>query len=281
MADAALRGRAGPPPTLVLRDRPERWPDWLADLRRHGPVLGALVRKDFQTRYKRAALGVVWVVAVPLLQGAVLAVVFSKVVRVGGGDGFAEYVLSGILPWAYFSTTLSAATTAIVDGAGLTDKVWFPRAVLVAVPCLSNLIGFAVSILVLLGTLPFLGAPMGPELLLLVPGAVLLVAFTAGASLLLSALHVWFRDVRFLVQAGLLVWIYVTPILYAKALLGSLEGWVDLNPLTGIVALFHTAVGADDALARPLLVSVLVSVVLLAGGLEVQRRRDRLFVDLL
>ena len=277
MADAGAAG----PRVLVLRDRPEPWADWLADLRRHRQVLGALVRKDFQTRYKRAALGVVWVVAVPLLQGAVLAFVFSKVVRIGSGEGFAEYVLAGILPWAYFSTTLAAATTSIVDGAGLTDKVWFPRALLVAVPCLSNLIGFAVSMLVLLGTLPFLGAPMGADLLLLVPGAGLLVAFTLGTSLLVSALHVSFRDVRFLVQAALLVWIYVTPVLYPKRLLGWLEGWVDANPMTGVVALFHTAVGGDEALARPVTVSVVAALVLLAVGLEVQRRRDRLFVDLL
>jgi ABC-type polysaccharide/polyol phosphate export permease len=269
------------PRTLVLRDRPEAWGDWLADLRRHVPVLGALVRKDFQTRYKRAALGVVWVVVVPLLQGAVLAVVFSKVVKVGGGDGFAEYVLSGILPWAYVSGTVAAATTSIVDGAGLTDKVWFPRALLAVVPCLSNLIGFAVSMLVLLGTLPFLGAPMGVDLLLFVPASALLVAFTVGASLVLSALHVSFRDVRFLVQAALVVWIYVTPILYAKSLLGSLEGWVDLNPLTGIIALFHQAVGGEEALARPLAGSVVATLVLFAVGLETQRRRDRLFVDLL
>jgi lipopolysaccharide transport system permease protein len=272
---------AAEPRVLVLRDRPEGWADWLADLRRHRQVLGALVRKDFQTRYKRAALWVVWVVAVPLLQGAVLAFVFSKVVRVGSGEGFAEYVLAGILPWAYFSTTISVATTSIVDGAGLTDKVWFPRALLVAVPCLSNLIGFAVSIVVLLGTLPVLDAPMGVDLLLLVPGGLLLVAFTLGTSLLLSALHVSFRDVRFLVQAALLVWIYVTPILYPKELLGGFAAWVDANPLTGIVALFHTAVGGDEALARPLTVSAVASVLLLVAGLEVQRRRDRLFVDLL
>lgn len=277
MGDAGAAG----PRTLVLADRPEPWGAWLADLRRHREVLGALVRKDFQTRYKRAALGVLWVVAVPLLQGAVMALVFSRVVRVGGGDGFTEYVISGILPWAYFSTALATATTSIVDGAGLTDKVWFPRALLVVVPCLSNLIGFVVSLLVLIATLPFLHAPMGADLLLMVPGAVLLVAFTTGLSLVVSALHVSFRDVRFIVQAALLVWIYVTPVLYRASLLGGLAPWVDANPLTGVVALFHTSVGGHEALVRPVLVSVAATVVLLVVGAEAQRRRDRLFVDLL
>jgi ABC-type polysaccharide/polyol phosphate export permease len=276
MADAAPRGR-----TLVLHDAPATWTEWWDDLRRHREVLGALVRKDFQTRYKRAALGLVWVVAVPLLQGAVMAVVFSHVVKVGGGDGFAEYVLSGILAWSYFAGALSAATTSIVDGAGLTDKVWFPRALLVVVPCLSNLIGFVVSLAVLIATLPFLGAPLGLHLLVMVPAAVLLVALTIGLSLVVSALHVTFRDVRFLVQAALLVWIYLTPILYHASLLGAGARWVKLNPLTGVVALFHVSVGGHEALVTSVLVSVVASVVLLAVGLEAQRRRDRLFVDLL
>jgi ABC-type polysaccharide/polyol phosphate export permease len=122
---------------------------------------------------------------------------------------------------------------------------------------------------------------MGADLLLLLPACALLLAFTTGASLVLSALHVSFRDVRFLVQAALVVWIYVTPILYPRTVLGSSEGWVDANPLTGIVALFHVSVGADDALARPLVVSLVATAALLAAGLEAQRRRDRLFVDLL
>jgi lipopolysaccharide transport system permease protein len=267
--------------TLVLHDAPATWTEWWADLRGHREVLGALVRKDFQTRYKRAALGLVWVVAVPLLQGAVMALVFSRVVKVGGGSGFAEYVLSGILAWSYFAGALSAATTAIVDGSGLTDKVWFPRALLVVVPCLSNLIGFVVSLLVLIATLPFLGAPVGAHLLVMIPAVLLLVAFTTGLSLVVSALHVSFRDVRFLVQAALLVWIYLTPILYRASLLGRGARWVKLNPLTGIVALFHVSVGGHEALRSAVLVSVVVSMVLLAIGLEAQRRRDRLFVDLL
>jgi lipopolysaccharide transport system permease protein len=274
-------GTAAATRTLVLRDRPASWREWTADLRRHREVLGALVRKDFQTRYKRAALGLVWVVAVPMLQGAVMAVVFSKVVRVGGGNGYAAYVLSGILPWSYFSGALTSATTAIVDGAGLTDKVWFPRALLVVVPCLSNLIGFVVSLVVLIATLPFLHAHIGVHLVVMVPAALLLVAFTTGLSLVVSALHVTFRDVKFLVQAALLVWIYVTPILYKASLLGSFSRWVDANPLTGIVALFHVSVGGSDALVRPVLVSIGATMVLLAAGLEAQRRRDRLFVDLL
>lgn len=239
-----------------------------------------LARKDFQTRYKRATFGVLWAVAVPVLQAVVMAVVFSRVIRVDTGVNFAAYVMTGILMWAYFAATLSTGSTAIVEGSGLTDKVWFPRAVLVIVPSLANLVGLGVSLVALVMILPFLGVDLGLRLLLLVPAALLLVAFTTGLTLLLAALHVYFRDVRYFVQAALLVWLYVTPIIYPKRLLGGLAPLADLNPMTGVVSLFHLAtVGREPNWERPVLVSVVVTLVLIAAAVEFHRRRDRLFVD--
>lgn len=239
-----------------------------------------LARKDFQTRYKRASFGVLWAVAVPLLQGLVLAVVFSRVARFGGGPGYGAYVFSGIVAFSYFSATLGTGSTSIVDGAGLSDKVWFPRVLLAAVPGAANLISLFVSIAVLIALIPVLDGAAGTQLFLLVPGVVLLVAFTTSLTLVVSALHVYFRDVKFLVQAALLVWLYVTPIIYSKALLGGLARWVDLNPMTGVVTLFHRALDAsDEPLARPVAISVAMTVVLAVVGFEAQRRHDRLFVD--
>jgi len=264
---------------LVLTDEPATWRAWLVDVRDHLPVLGVLARKDFQTRYKRASLGVLWAVAVPVLQGVVLSVVFSRVARVGG-DGFAMYVLIGIVAWAYFGATLAQATTAIVDGAGLTEKVWFPRGLLVLAPAIANLVGFVVSLAVAVAAAPFLDGDLSGRLLLLLPASALLVAFTVGLSLTVSALYVYYRDVKFLVQAALLVWLYVTPVLYPKDLLKGLSGWADLNPMTGVVELFHEAVlGGTPSLTRPVAVSIGASVVLVLAGLEAHRRHDRLFVD--
>ena len=99
---------------------------------------------------------------------------------------------------------------------------------------------------------------------------------------MLSALQVYFRDVRFIVTAALMVWIYATPILYPQAAVGSLGPWLDLNPMTGIISLFHKAiVGGSGALLRPLAISVGVTLALLAIAVEAHRRHDRLFVDLL
>jgi ABC-type polysaccharide/polyol phosphate export permease len=226
---------------------------------------------------------VIWAVALPLLQAAVLAIVFSRVIiRVGDQTHFGVYVMSGVVAWSYFATTVGAGSTAIVDGSGLTDKVWFPRVLLPLVPALGNLVGYGVSVLALIVAVPVLGAPITARLVLLIPATVLLFALAVSLSMVLSALHVYFRDVRFLVQAVLVVWFYVTPIVYPISLLGGLHRVVQLNPMTGIITLFHLAtVGKDASWPVPVAASIVSIVVLSVVAVEVNRRRDRLFVDLL
>jgi lipopolysaccharide transport system permease protein len=271
------------PDTLDLTSEPEAWGPWLRSLWEHRQVTLLLSRADFQVRYKRAALGLVWVVAVPLLQAAVLAVVFLRVRRLTGQDfSYPVYVMGGVLAWGYFGPTLSTASTAVVDNAALTDKVWFPRAVLPMVPAIANLVGLGVSLVALIALMPLFHVSYSSRLLLLVPACVLLFALTVGLTLVLSALHVYFRDVRYLVQAALLLWLYVTPIIYTERDLGPNGRWLDFNPFTGVVALFHWATsGKVDPAGRSIAFAVAFTTVTLVIGLWAHRRHDRLFVDLL
>lgn len=264
---------------LELGPQPASRRQWLGDLWGHRDVLWMLAKKDFQTRYKRASFGVIWALVVPFLQAGVMAIVFSRVVRVGSGSHFAVYVMGGVIAFSYFSTVLGTGSTAIVDQASLTDKVWFPRVVLVIVPVLSSLVGLAVTLAVLLAVAPLLGVSLGVRAVLLIPACVLLVGFSAALSMVAGALHVYFRDVRFIVQAALLVWLYVTPILYPRHSLGHLAGIIAVNPMTGVVALFHMATVGEAQWQAPVLIAVGVTVALAIIGLEAQRRYDRLFVD--
>jgi len=241
-----------------------------------------MARKDFQARYKRATFGVLWAVALPLLQAAVMIFVFSHFIRTGTGVPYGAFVVSGILVWSYFLVTLPAGTTSIVDGTGLTDKLWFPRAILPMVPCLSGLVGLGISMVILLVAAPLLGAPVGVHLLLLIPACALMVAFTMALCLVLAALQVYFRDVRFIAYAALTVWLYATPIMYPSSKVGGLAPWLNVNPMTGIISLFHVAVlGHDRSWVPGVAVSVAVTLVLAIVAVETHRRLDRKFVDLL
>jgi lipopolysaccharide transport system permease protein len=273
--------RAATSPVLRLTRHPVALLQWLREMWRHRGVLMELSKKDFRVRYKRASLGVLWAGAVPVLQAAVMAFVFSRVGKFGsGGYSYAVYVLAGIAAWAYFSMAITASTTAIVEGATLTDKVWFPRAVLGLVPVVSNLVTLAISVVVVIVALPVFGEPITPRLLLLVPALLLIVGFSTGLGLVLSGLDVYFRDVKFLVQAAVLVWFYVTPIVYPPRVLGGANQLLQLNPLTGIVGLFQrAAVGAPVPSPTAVIASVVTTVVLLVAGVAYHHRHDRLFVD--
>ncbi|MDQ6747546.1 MAG: ABC transporter permease [Candidatus Dormibacteraeota bacterium] len=270
-----------PEPQLVMEASPQSRRDWFEEVWKFRQVLVSLARADFQARYKRTTFGIAWAVAVPVLQAAIIAAVFSRVLRLSSTRDFGAYVLGGMLCWSYFSLTLASASTAIVDGAALTDKVWFPRALLPAMPPLANLPGLLVSMAALVVALPFLGSGITPRLLLLPLACLLLVVFTTSLAFVLSALHVYFRDVRYLVQAALLAWFYVTPVAYPQKLLGNAALLLDLNPLTGVVTMFRLATVGASNWELPVAVMAVAIGLLLVAGAEIQRRQDRLFVDLL
>ncbi len=284
MQPAPSSSTAAAGPVLRMDDRPVALGEWVLGLWRFRGVLVALSRKDFQVRYKRAALGILWSVALPLLQSVVLIFVFSRVGCFGAGQdySYAGFVLAGMVPWVYVSTSIGASTTAIVEAAGLTDKVWFPRAILTLVPPCSNLVMLGASMLILFVELPIVGAPLRPRIVLLLPAAALAVLFSSAVGMVLGALYVYFRDVKFMVMAGLLVWLYVTPVVYPLSVLGGAGRLLNLNPLTGIVGLFQAAaVGSPSPSGLALGASIGTTAVLSAVAVAIHRHHDRLFVDLL
>ena len=262
--------------------RSERTPlrAWVRSLWNARRLIAVLARKDFLVRYRRASFGVLWAVGLPVLQAVVLAVVFSRVVRVETEAPYWAFVFSGLVPGAFVLSTVTAAATSIVDGSSLSSKVYFPRAVLPLATVLANLYGAVVSLVLLLVVVVASGS-LGVHVLLLVPAVALAVALTLGGALLTSALHVRFRDTRYLLQAVGAVWLYATPIVYPLSLLpGGLRGLVEANPATGVVELFRAAtVGAEPGWGSALIWSLAWTAALLALGAVLHCRGDRTFAD--
>lgn len=259
-------------------------------------LIFTLARKDFFVRYRRASLGVLWSVGLPLVQALVLTVVFSVIVKLPAPHHTARsvFIFSAIIAYNFFNAALLQASTAIVDGSGISSRIYFPRAVLPIMAVGANAYTLVASAAVMLAIAAAVGTHMDVHVLMIVPAILLAVVFTVALALVLSALHVYFRDVRYIVQAVLLAIFYVTPIFYALeapnsgkriTLLephGYVRDFLLCNPLTGIVETFRTTVGAADSV-WPLAagITLIWSVVLLIFGLWLQSRWDRNFVDLL
>jgi ABC-type polysaccharide/polyol phosphate export permease len=266
-----------------LSDRPLPLRQLAADVWGSRQLLAVLARKDFYVKYRRASLGMLWAVGLPLFQAGVMAVVFSNVIEFETGTDYPVFVFSGFLGWTFFSTTLSAASTSIVDGASLSSRIYFPRAVLPLAAVVTNLYGFVINIGVLFLLCLGFGVPLGIDALLLVPATALMTALTVAFALLTSALHVYFRDIRYLVVAAMTAWFYVTPVLYPLDLAdGPLRRVIEVNPVTGVVQLFRAAtVGADPGWIGTVAITGVWVVVVGAAATALQHRFDRVFSDLL
>jgi lipopolysaccharide transport system permease protein len=287
MTVTAVPGPAGPPatrpPTLELRG-PSSTPLALArEVWRSRALVVLLARREFHTRYRRASFGVLWALLLPLVQSVVMAAVLGRFITVQHGVDYPAFVFTGVVAWTFFSTAMSAGSTAIVDSVNLASRVYFPRVVLPIVQVLQNLYAFSITVVIMVVLLPAFGARFRLEELLILPGMVLLVLLAAGFSFIFSALHVYFRDIRYLVGAAVLVWFYATPIIYSASApqVARIRFVLDVNPVSGAVDLFRAATVGNTPLLVPLTISVLWVVALLVTGIALQSRFNRAFTDLL
>ena len=230
----------------------------------HREVLVNLVRKELKVKYTASVLGAVW----SLLNPVVFLAVFSFVVAVLDNPvpDYPVFLLSGLLAWNFFAGSLQNGSRSVIDNANLVKKVAFPREIL---PFSSIGVGgfdFVLQSAVLLLYIVLSGHGLGSEALWLYPLAIVTVfVFTAALTLWASALNVRYRDVGHLLNLALLVWFWVTPIVYQGwlvqdrlqgfAVLGGIDAWTLylLNPMAVIVLAFQRALYGIPASPEPVL----------------------------
>lgn len=253
-----------------------------AELWQSRDLLAVLARKEFFVRYRRATFGLLWAVGIPLVQALVLAVVLHHFVRFKTSGSYPVYVFSGVLAWNFFSTGLTTGTGSIVDNRDISTKIYFPRSVFPIMTVLSGVYGLVLTTVLLVIFAAAFGSLPGLDTLLLLPGIVLSVLLTMALGLVLAGLQVYFRDVKFLVQASLIGWFYLTPIFYPITAVGRIGPWLKVNPMTGVVELFRAAtVGADPGWVVSVFWTIAWTVFLAAAATLLYRRFDRVFADLL
>lgn len=210
----------------------------------------AMTEKEIKARYKHAFLGFLWIILNPLLQMLVIGFVFRFFVPVQV-DNYFLFLFTGLLPWMFFSLSLTKATPSIVHERSLIQKAKFPREVIPLSIVLSNLFHLVISlgllVLVLLADKIFVERyslvavlRYTANMVWLAPLVAWLTIVAAGVSLLTSALNVRYRDVNFIVQAFVPLWFYATPVVYTLQLLPEkLLPILYLNPVTWCIEAIH------------------------------------------
>jgi lipopolysaccharide transport system permease protein len=241
----------------------------LVELGRSSNLLFEWTGRTLRARYQQSVMGWLWAVLQPLAQAAILAVVFTYVVPVDTGDTpYLLFVFAGSSVWAFSATSLADMTGAVSDNMTLVNKVHFARAVLPLASMIARLadMGLALAVVWGLALVGGVTSAVSPALLALPVVAAVHALLVVGIGLAASAIHVFVRDVRSIVQLGTQVWFYSTPILYpAERVPSWARPYYDLNPMVGVVESYRAVLlnGAwpDGRLAGAALVSATLAVV--------------------
>jgi len=260
----------------------------LGELWRYRDLVLLFVRRDFVAAYKQTILGPLWYLIQPLLTTITFTVIFGRIASLPT-DGLPQFLfyMSGTVIWSYFAECLNKTSNTFVQNASLFGKVYFPRMAVPVSILISNLITFLMQFLLFLGFVVFFilrGTPihMNWAWVALSPILVLMMAgLGLGFGIIISSLTTKYRDLRFLVQFGVQLLMYATPVIYpVSSIPARFQPLLQANPMTPIVEAFRFAfLGAGTVSPGQLLYSFLFMVVLVFIGAVIFNRVEQTFMD--
>lgn len=251
------------------------------DLWIYRELLLFLIWRDLKVRYKQTALGVVWVIMQPLLLTIIFSVFLGMLVRVPSDSApYPLFVYLGLLPWTFFSSSVTGGAFSLVANSHLITKVYFPRMLIPTGALGARLVDLAISFVILVGMLIYYRVPLTLNLIWL-PFMIVLVALLAlGCGMLAAALNVKYRDVSLILPVIVQAWMFMSPVLYPLSLIPP--KWItvySLNPLVGIIDGFRAACLGKPFNRTALIIAFAVTIVVLVGSAYLFRRVEKSFAD--
>ncbi len=264
------------------------WSDSLAgharELWRHRELLWLITQREIKVRYKQSVLGIVWAVLQPLSLMLVFTVFFSWFARIGSdGIPYPLFSYAALLPWTFFSTSLTFAIPSLIANSHIITKIYFPREIIPLASVLAAFADFVIASGIFVLLLAFYRVPPTWNLLYVLPIVAIQIAFTTGVCLLLSALTVLYRDVRHTLPLAIQIWMFVTPILYPASVVPQRwRGWYfSLNPMAAIIDGYRrTVVQGIAPQLKYLLLAAGVSALLLWAGYKYFKSLEKEFADI-
>ena len=202
-------------------------------------MLFNLVKKDLRTRYKGSVMGFLWTFINPLLQLLVYSIVFSIIMRVDI-DNFPIYLFIGLVPWMFFSGAILSSTSCIINNKDLIKKIYFPRIVIPISITSSVFMNMVYTIPILIIAIYVFGIGISWMIIFLPIIMLLQYFFVVGMCLTFSALNVYFRDLEHILGILMMVWFYLTPIVYSIDMIPAKFKWIIyVNPMAVIISAYR------------------------------------------
>jgi lipopolysaccharide transport system permease protein len=245
-----------------------------------------LVWRDIKIRYRQTAFGVAWAVLQPLVGMVVFTLLFHRVagIETGTDTPYELFAYSGLLAWTFFSSSVSQSTNSLISSQDLIKKIYFPRPFIPIGSTGALLLDLLIGIGLGFGLLFWFDWPVSAKIVFL--PLFILGSFMAacGIGLILSAMSVRYRDIKYIVPFFIQMGLFVTPVIYPARLVEKfplIHEYLGLNPMAGMVHGFRVSLLGDAPDWRLIGMSFSVSIVLFVAGLFIFRRWERHFADII
>ncbi|MGC9954227.1 MAG: ABC transporter permease [Rhizomicrobium sp.] len=256
------------------------------DLWRYRELFQVLAWRDISVRYKQTVIGAAWALIRPVLTMIVFTVIFGKIAKLPS-EGTAPYALmvfAGLLPWTFFSTSLTDASNSLISSSNLIGKVYFPRLIVPAATVGVALIDFLVSFAIYLVLMICYRFTPGWQVVFLPVFVLLAIVTSIGPGVWITALNVKYRDFRYIIPFIVQFGLYVSPVGFSSSLVP--ERWrllYSLNPVVGVIDGFRWCLlGGESHIYWPgVLLGLSVSLFFLWFGIRQFRKMEKSFADLI
>lgn len=270
--------------TIIEAGRTER--QYWQDIWRYRELFYFLAWRDILVRYKQTAIGILWALIRPFLTMVIFTVVFGKIANLPseGGAPYPILVFSAMLPWQFFSNSLSECSNSLIANSNLISKVYFPRLVVPSSAVVVSFVDFLISGIILLALMAWYNFVPGWRILTLPLFILISFAASMGAGLWLASLNVQYRDFRYIVPFIVQFGLYISPVGFSSQIVP--QSWrllYSLNPMVGVIDGFRWAIlGSESNLYLPgFLLSLALVILLLISGIWFFRKMERTFADVI
>lgn len=215
----------------------------LKDVWAYRELLYFLAWRDVKVRYKQTALGAAWAILQPLFMMVIFTLFFGRLAGVGSdGIPYPLFALAGLVPWTFFSNSVTASSNSLVGSANLITKVYFPRLIVPAAAMIAGLVDFVLAFVLLVALMIYYRVSLTTNLLFLIPLTLLMALFSLGVGTWMSALNVKYRDVRFALPFLIQLWMFVSSVILPSSSLPAKYRWLLwFNPMSGIIEGYRSA----------------------------------------
>lgn len=211
---------------------------------RYRELLYNLTSREIKARYKQSILGYFWVILNPFLQMIVMTFVFSIIARIPSlGVPYAVFLYVALLPWNFFSTSLLSSVNSLVGNSSLITKIYFPREILVYATVAAKIIDVLLASTVLILFMIYFNIPVRISIVWVPFIFLIQLIFTLGLSLILSAFNLFYRDVQYLLNLVVLLWMYLTPVIYPVEMVPDQYRFIlSLNPMAVFINAYRQVI---------------------------------------